>query len=184
VSALSRPLRPARPMFVMLLAVLAGLAVGMVLAAVALYPLGYRPFTVLSGSMEPTVSTGDVVVDSSIRPLEAHVGDIVTFPDPQNNSRLVTHRLRRVRARDGTVEMVTKGDANNTTERWSVPADGSIGRVEYRVPKLGYALAWVGGRGGKVLLIALPALLLGIYELVRIWRPTPRRKEGPSAAAA
>jgi signal peptidase I len=167
-----------------LLSVVGGLAVGLVLAAVALYPAGYRPFTVLSGSMEPAIDTGDVVVDSSIRPLDARVGDVVTFPDPQNQSQLVTHRLRRVRAKGGMVEMVTKGDANNTTERWTVDANGRIGRVEYRVPKLGYALAFVGGKNGKLLLIALPALLLGAYELVRIWRPRPAKEETPDAAAA
>ena len=169
---------------VMTLSLLAGLAAGLVLLAVALYPLGYRPFTVLSGSMEPAIDAGDVVVDSSISPLDAHVGDVVTFPDPQNRSRLITHRLRRIRARGGTVEMVTKGDANNTSERWSVPAHGRIGRVEYRIPIAGYALAWVGGKHGKLLLIALPAFLLGAYELVRIWRPRPDSKEAPGGAAA
>ena len=164
--------------------VLAGAVVGLVLATVALYPIGYRPFTVLSGSMEPAIGTGDVVVDSSIRPFDARVGDVVTFQDPQDRSRLITHRLRRIRARGGMVEMVTKGDANNTTERWTVAADGRIGRVEYRVPKAGYALAFLGGKNGKLLLIALPALLLGAYELVRIWRPRPAKEETPDAAAA
>jgi signal peptidase len=177
-------LRPLRWLLGVALAVLAGGAIGLVLAAVALYPAGYRPFTVLSGSMEPAIGTGDVVVDSSIRPLDARVGDVVTFQDPQNQSRLITHRLRQVRARGGMAEMVTKGDANNTTERWSVPLDGRIGRVEYRVPLAGYALAWVNGKHGKLLLIALPAFLLGAYELVRIWRAPPAREEAPNAGAA
>ena len=167
-----------------LLSVIAGFAIGLVLAAVALYPVGYRPFTVLSGSMEPAIDTGDVVVNSSISPLDARVGDVVTFNDPQNQSRLITHRLRRVRAKGGMVEMVTKGDANNTTERWTVPANGRIGRVEYRVPKVGYALSFVSGKNGKLLLIALPAILLGAYELVRIWRAPPAKEEAPDAAAA
>ena len=162
----------------------AGVAAGLVIAAIALYPVGYRPFSVLSGSMEPAIGTGDVVVNSSIKPLDARVGDVVTFQDPQNKSRLITHRLRRVRVRGQMVEMVTKGDANNTTERWSVAMNGRIGRVEYRVPKAGYALAFIGGKNGKLFLIALPALLLGAYELVRIWRTPPKPEEAPDAAPA
>jgi hypothetical protein len=51
------------------------------------------------------------------------------------------------------------------------------------VPNAGYALAVVRGPWGKLLLVVVPALLLGGLELVRIWRP--RREEvSPDAAAA
>ena len=36
----------------------------------------------MSGSMQPAIHTGDVVVDESIAPAEARVGDVVTFKDP------------------------------------------------------------------------------------------------------
>lgn len=150
-----------------------GLAVGIVLAAVGPYAVGHRSFTVMSGSMEPAISTGDVVVVRSIAPLEARVGDVVTFTDPNDNSRLVTHRLRKARARGDTALMVTKGDANNTPERWAIQADGRIGQVQYRVPHLGYAVSSVRGRGLVFFLLVIPVLLLAIYELVRLWRPQP-----------
>lgn len=150
-----------------------GFAVGIALAAAGPYAFGHRSFTVMSGSMEPAISTGDVVVDQSIAPHEARIGDVVTFQDPAGRSRLVTHRLRKVRVRGRRAQMVTKGDANNTVERWSVPVDGRIGRVRYRVPYLGYALAAVRGRGTAFFLILAPALLLVVYELVRLWRPRP-----------
>ena len=157
------------------LAGVAGLAAGLLLAAGAPVLFGYHSFTVMSGSMEPAIATGDVVVDRPIPPLEARVGDVVTFSDPHTSGRLITHRLRRVQARGRTAQMVTKGDANNTVERWTVAADGRIGRVAFRVPKLGYALALTRTCYSQLLLVALPALLLGAYELVRIWRP--RRDE-------
>ena len=47
---------------------------------------GARPYTVLTGSMEPTISPGDVVIDERISPLEARVGDVVTFRDPEDQS--------------------------------------------------------------------------------------------------
>lgn len=157
-----------------------GLGTGLALAVTAPAALGHKVFTVLSGSMEPTLRTGDLVVDEQIAPLEANVGDVVTFKDPENPARLVTHRVRRMRVSGASVRFVTKGDRNNAVERWSVPADGLIGRVVYRVPKLGYVTAHAGSRVGLLTLVVVPALLLGALELKRIWSSadTERTDEG------
>ena len=159
-----------------LLWALAGAGLGLALAVAAPFVIGHRSFTVLSGSMEPAIATGDIVVDDSIAPVDARVGDVVTFSDPTNSGRMITHRVRSVRADGGQVNFVTKGDANNAVERWSVAGNGRIGRVVYRVPMLGYALARTR-RLGAIFLVAIPALLLGAYELVRIWRTPAPPKE-------
>jgi signal peptidase I len=144
---------------------------------------GYKSFTVMSGSMEPAIGTGSVVVERPITPREARVGDVVTFKDPEGTGKLITHRVTRVRVSGATASFVTKGDANNKVERWNVPADGSIGRVAYDVPKVGYAMVYAGGRHGRLLLIALPALLLAAFEIARIWRPErPKGAEGGAPA--
>ena len=85
--------------------------------------------------------------------------------------------------RNGTqVSFVTQGDANTGQERWNVPVDGQIGRVLYRVPKIGYALAWTQAPGGRIGLIVIPALLLIALALSRIWRmPQARRSDVPRA---
>lgn len=161
---------PARRLARFLLSLTAGLTVGLLLAIGVSLAAGYRTFSVMSGSMEPNIHTGDVVVDKPIAPLDARVGDVVTFKDPSRGGELVTHRLRSVRRNGATVAMITKGDANTAVERWSVPVNGSVGRVAYRLPSAGRAIVAIRGPFGRLLLIALPALLLGIYELTRIWR--------------
>jgi signal peptidase I len=149
---------------------LLGLVASFALSITAPTLLGYRTLTVLSGSMEPSIGAGAVVVDEVISPLDARVEDVVTFTDPEQRGRLITHRLRRITVRGRRAYMVTKGDANETVERWSVPADGKIGRVAYSVPKLGYARVWISGRLGRVaVLVAL--LCLGIWLLIETWRP-------------
>jgi signal peptidase I len=148
-----------------------GLVFTILLAAVAPFAVGLKPYTVRSGSMEPAISTGDIVVDSTIHPTEAGIGDIVTFKDPEGSGELITHRVRAMRRDGDQIDVVTRGDANNNVERWSVPADGTIGKVDYRIPKLGYALASTGSGPGRIALIAIPALLLCGLGLVRIWAP-------------
>jgi signal peptidase len=145
--------------------------------------LGDRPLTEMSGSMAPVLQTGDVVISRPIAPTDVRPGDVITFRDPSNSRRLITHRLRSIQVRGGVVRAVTKGDSNNTVERWKVPVGAEIGRVQLRLPRVGYVVALVREPLGKVLLIVIPALLLGVLELVRIWRP--RRVEvAPDAAAA
>ena len=145
----------------------------MALLAVVALPnaFGMRSFTVMSGSMEPTIHVGDVVIDKKISPLDARPGDVVTFSDPTGKKRLITHRVRGYHVKGDTVQIVTKGDANNAVERWSVPASGRIGRVELRVWKLGYPLVYAHSRYGLIGLVAIPAFLLCLLELKRIWAP-------------
>ena len=161
-----------------------GLLVGLCMAVMVPILLRDRGLTVLTGSMEPTLNVGDVAVVKQISPLDARVGDVVTFRDPADATRLITHRVRSVRVGDGVARFVTKGDANTSVERWQIPTDGTIGRVLYRVPRIGYALFWLRGRFGRLLLVVIPALLLGAYELWRIWRPEPGEKESKLDVAA
>ena len=67
---------------------------------------GYQTFTILSGSMEPAISTGDLVFDERISAADAGVGDVITFPEP-GTRRLITHRLVHKRVRGGTARMRT-----------------------------------------------------------------------------
>ena len=160
----------------MAVAVAAGLLFGLVAAAMVPLAFGAHPMTVMSGSMHPAIDTGDAVVVAPIRPVDARVGEVVTFRDPRRrgaSGRLITHRIRGMRRDGDTVRMVTRGDANNASEQWSVRANGEIGRVVYRIPRAGYVSRAAATPVGRVLLVMLPALALGIWALVRVWAPAP-----------
>lgn len=154
--------------------------VTLLLAAVLPMAAGMKTYTVRSGSMEPAIATGDVIVTKSISPADAQVGDVVTFVDPEGGGSLITHRVRAIRTEGGRTAVVTRGDANNAFERWSVPSDGSIGRVAYSLPMLGRALAPLSSMLGKIGLVVIPALLLCALGLRRIWAPAPK-PAGPEA---
>jgi signal peptidase len=151
----------------------AGLGLVVIVGAAVLVPIAFqlRPYTVLSGSMEPAIATGDVVLTETIAPGRARVGDVVTFRDPSRERRLITHRVRSIRIARGVAEVVTRGDANQAPERWTVAADGRIGRVVYKVPRVGRLAAAGGTPPGRILLIVVPAVILGAAELRRVWRP-------------
>jgi len=174
----SSRLRPLRVGLLGLAWAVGGFGFGL-LAAVGLPGLlGLRSLTVLSGSMRPTIGPGDVVVVERIDPRDARVGDVISFVDPEDPRRILTHRVRDLAVEGPSVAFVTKGDANTAPERWRVPVTGTIGRVVYRVPLVGYLLVWAGSRAGRLLLVVLPALALGAIELRRIWRPRPGEVRG------
>ena len=143
------------------------------LSAAVPLAFGARSMVVKSGSMTPTIRTGDVVVVRSISPAEAKVGEIVTFKDPDGSDRLLVHRVRAIVDRGARYFFTTQGDANSTREHWSVPANGTIGTVVYRVPALGFVAGWITSPGGRIGLVIIPALLLAGSLLVGIWRAKP-----------
>jgi signal peptidase len=160
---------------------------GALLALLIAGPLviGDQPHTDLSGSMEPTISPGDVVINEPIEPWEAQVGDIVTFHDPQDQSKLLTHRVVATKDTGSHIWFVTQGDANNTNEHWRVGATGEIGRLVYTVPWVGHLAVITRTKLGWGLLVGIPLLLILLEELVRIWRPRPQPSEGgPTHGAA
>ena len=159
----------ARAGFTFVLWTVLGLVFGLIAIVTLPSAFGYQSLTVVSGSMEPTLGTGSVVIDKVISPAEARPGDILTFQDPVR-PRQLTHRLQKVRVEGDTFYMVTLGDANDAPERWTVPRDGRIGRVVAHLPKLGYVRAALGTRYARLGALGL-VLALGAMLLVDMWRP-------------
>jgi signal peptidase I len=157
-----------------------GFVLTVLLAAAAPLAVGDRSFVVKSGSMAPAIETGDVVVVDPVSPGSVEVGEIVTFDNPDGSGRLMSHRVRAIEETPEDVRFTTQGDANTADERWTIAEDGTLGRVLYRVPKLGFAVNVIQSTPGKIGLIAVPALLLAISLLSRIWR---QEEEADGAAA-
>lgn len=120
-------------------------------------------FVILSGSMEPNISPGDVVIVDGSRSVE--VGDIVTFEDESNIP--TTHRV--VSVENGAY--VTQGDANEEPDDQPVDPDRVLGEVVVTIPYIGYIIVWVNSPLGYLALVAVPlALLLGTELLAWVRR--------------
>ena len=77
---------------------------------------GYSINRVVSGSMEPAIEIGDVIINKAVTDItDLKVGDIITFQgDSRFDNNKVTHRIIVAPYDDGTgnIVLVTKGDAN------------------------------------------------------------------------
>jgi signal peptidase len=144
-------------------------SVALVAVVVSLLLMGYQFLVVQSGSMAPTIKAGDIVVTRMTTPDEVEAGDVVTFRDDTRENELVSHRVLKVKPKDGRLFFVTRGDANTGVERWSIERTGSLGIVSFQAPKVGYFLR-MPNPAVRISLIVAAALLLGTWGLTRIWK--------------
>ncbi len=144
--------RRTRSVVLTIAALLGGLCVVAVIGG-ALF--GVSPLIVVSGSMEPTIRTGSLLLARE-RPVgEVDVGDIVTVERTDGHG-LITHRVQAVDTVDGVITLTLKGDANTLSDPTTyTPA--SVGSYVFAIPGAGHLAAFL--QAGTGLLIGGGALL-------------------------
>ena len=115
--------------------------------------IGYRSYTVLSGSMEPEFYPGDMVITKHKSKTNIKVNDIVTYRD--NDGVIITHRI----IKETTEGYITKGDNNNVEDLDILTEDNIIGEVKFSIPKLGYIMNFLS----KPMTVAVEMILLSIF---------------------
>ena len=154
------------------MALLGGLALG---ALMLLPPLaGYERYVITGDSMSGTIDRGAIVYAKTVPVRDLRTGDVITYTPPAGAGPegVVTHRIVwRGRGASGKPLFRTKGDANRAADPWRFElADRGQARVEAQVPYAGYAVAALGIRWVRMLLIGLPAVLVAVGVLAGAWR--------------
>ncbi|THE65581.1 signal peptidase I [Salinadaptatus halalkaliphilus] len=122
-------------------------------------------FVVLSGSMEPDISPGDVVIVEEADPALIEEGDVITYA--RSDAEIpVTHRVIDVREQGGEVAFQTQGDANPEPDTQLVPGENVLGSVAVTLPLIGYVIQFGGTTPGLLLLVGVP---VGLLVLSEVW---------------
>ena len=122
--------------------------------------------TVLSGSMEPAIKTGSVVMTKPAS--QYNVGDIITFGPYSKTKPPTTHRIAEVKTTNGLTSYITKGDANNSVDAREVLQKDIVGKVIVDVPYFGYVVAFARKPIGFLLILIVPALAIIFDEVKKI----------------
>ncbi len=134
-------------------------------------PGNYKLLVVQSGSMQPAIKAGSLIV---IKPSEKYEkNDIISFKaqpgaDINNPKAVVTHRIYEVAEEKGITYYTTKGDANKSPDVEKVPKDFVLGKVIFNVPLLGYPIGFAKTQTGFIVLIVIPATIIVWSELMNI----------------
>lgn len=140
-----------------------------VLVGFSLLPIknNYKIYFVTSGSMEPAISTGSMVVS---KPADSYnIGDVITFKNIGSNkpNDSTTHRIAKIQTKEnGQKEYATKGDANNSEDDGYLPPDRIIGKMLFSVPLIGYLVGFIKTLPGLIFVIVIPAAII-IYEEIK-----------------
>ncbi|MCK4791838.1 MAG: signal peptidase I [Desulfobacteraceae bacterium] len=140
---------------------------GLVVIGLLLLPrvAGWRFDAVLTGSMEPALNVGGVVV---IRPVDIAIireGDIIAF---HSGELIVTHRVVEVTSSSGGTSFITKGDAVEDPDLQPVSAENVMGKVIFHAPYFGYFAAFVKTPLGILLAVLIPATAIIVLEVKNI----------------
>lgn len=139
-------------------------------------PGNYRVMAVLSGSMEPSIKTGSIVIVKpqeeyregnviSFTPLNSSDANSTGFTEP-NSDIIVTHRIVEVISGIDGIYYVTKGDVNDAPDWNQIPKENVIGKVLISIPYLGYLLNGIKQPIVFTLFIIVPSTII-IYEEVK-----------------
>lgn len=165
------------------------LIVFLAIALVGVRVVGLTPYTVLSGSMEPTYHVGSLIYVKEVEPAEVEVGDPITFV--VNEDLLVaTHRVVEIDVQTSRQQAIvdengeamvdaegnpiyeevpldepayyftTKGDANDAVDGAQVYYKNLLGEPVFTIPYLGYLSSWIQTKKGMIISINVALILL------------------------
>lgn len=125
--------------------------------------LGYEVNVVLSNSMEPVYSTGELLLVKPAKADEIKVNDIISFKGSGVSGNVITHRVIKIDQEKQV--FITKGDANSSQDSNPVAFSRLNGIVKINIPYIGYIYGMIQSMIVKIILAGL-VLIYIIVNLV------------------
>jgi len=150
------------------------------LLIVSVFPItgNYKIMIVQSGSMEPAIRQGSVVI---VKPASDYkIGDVITFGPYSKTKAPTSHRIYDIKVVDGQPVYITKGDVNNAPDTREIQKKDIIGKVLFDVPYIGYAVNFAKKPLGFGLIIIVPAALIIFDEIKNIFKEIKLKKQKDS----
>ena len=139
----------------------------------------WRVDAVLSGSMEPRLQVGSLVVTRPVEPETIVVGDIITFRPTTVGENLITHRVIGI-GHSSSLYFKTQGDANRNPDPFTVPAQNLVGEVCLHSAYWGYATEFLKTPLGFLFALVIPGIIILAMYIWSLWRTiTKDNKERP-----
>ena len=155
--------------------ILIAIMVVLVVMLVGVRLIGYQPYCVLSGSMEPTYRTGSLIYVKKADPQDIKVGDPITFVLDENLT-VATHRVIEIDEADR--HFYTKGDANEYPDASPVHFNNLIGRPSFTIPYMGYVTNYRQNPRGRYIAIAAAAVILLLIFITDLFDDSKKKGKG------
>lgn len=133
---------------------------------------GYKNFIIVSGSMEPTIMTGDAICVKEVPPNEIKVNDIISFKDDEV---ITTHRVISIVEENGIKKYTTKGDNNNVEDKEKTIYENIEGKYQFKVNRFGTMLQILQNKITLVVLVLI--IVLNHWYISKLNDRRQKRKE-------
>lgn len=154
--------------------------IAVAVAFIAFPQFGNKALIVRSGSMAPTIDIGSIVVARPVENATYKKGDVIAFRSEKNSKTIITHRIVEVESGPDGVFYITKGDANEEKDQWSVERKNVLGKVAFVIPFAGKVLTFAKSDLGFPTLIIFPAVLVILIESFSIFKEIKKRRKSLS----
>jgi signal peptidase len=154
-------------------------SVGVLVLAAAGPRLGlFQVETVLSGSMRPTFSPGDLLVVTPEPTRQVRIGQVITYSIPIADHHVESHRIIRI-LRGGAHPVVeTQGDANTAPDPWRARLGSATAwRMRWVIPHAGMVVIWLRSPLIYRLAILIVPVMLTLLWLSTIWIAPPAARQ-------
>ncbi|NCC07612.1 MAG: signal peptidase I [Clostridia bacterium] len=146
---------------------------------------GYTPMSVMTDSMAPAFSAGDMIFIKTCDTSKLEVGDVVCFHTIiENQYALNTHRISEITEENGVRSYTTKGDNNEIADQHIISDGDIVGKYVGQLPKMGKVMDFLSSSMGFLIVIVLPMLLFFIYQLYHLITVILEMKKATAAEAA
>ena len=123
--------------------------------------MGYKPFIVLSGSMEKIINIGDLAITKNIDSKKIKIGDVIAF---RKDNIVILHRVKEIHNDGDLLKFKTKGDNNNVADDFFVDSNLIEGVLYTKIPYLGSVLSFLSKPVGLIIIILVIIVIsMGLY---------------------
>jgi signal peptidase len=134
---------------------------------------GYERYVLVGSSMEPNIHKGSLIFDEIVPVSELRRGDVITYVPP-GRTQPVTHRIISVKhpkQLHGRPLFRTQGDNVAKPDMRAFTLDKPTqARYSFAVPYLGWLYVALGTPQLRLILLVVPALLIALAMVARLWR--------------
>jgi len=124
---------------------------------------GWKPFIVLSGSMETEIFAGDIAVVKEVELDTLKENDIIAF---REENIVITHRIVNIIETENELKFITKGDNNADNDNDYVLGENIEGKYQFKISRLGNFAMFLQTPIGLVICLSIPILGLFISKII------------------
>lgn len=122
------------------------------------------PMIITSGSMEPEINVGDIILSKKVDSKDIQDGDIISFWDPENSKHIITHKVIKIYTENNETYFLTMGTYTGSEDQIPVNSNLLVGKYVGRIRWIGGLALFMQTPLGLITCLLIPLCILLIID--------------------